>query len=135
MKWVGNIPAGESMNYTSKGCFIGRPRPNITRPGQSVDDLEKAGLVGVYEQDIVKIDLNYGPGTLIDASRQPPVPVTGSVDIGPSVKAIAKAYENYCKPESTLDNRIKECKKEQNNPKKYRARWTGTGYVYERTDE
>jgi hypothetical protein len=101
---------------------IGRPKP---AGNMSIDEMEKLGLVGVYD-----------PSDDIDLGRT--LQCTGSivVDLGPNpfenmdLGKIVKSME--IEPESTLDDRIKEV--EQQKRKNYRARWTGTKYTYEPID-
>lgn len=147
MKWISNILTKEIPAYTIRGFLIGRPQPH---PGSrnSIDDMERNGYAGVYEPDpdprfIVTmygpngpVNVNIGPGQQIDASRNPPAPVTVDIDFelaklnDEELGKIIKSVE--AEPESDLDNRIKECQRAK--PAKYRARWTGTKYVYEPLD-
>jgi hypothetical protein len=126
MKWVGNVPVRDSTNYTTKGCFIGRPHANPAF-GSSVDDLEKQGLVGVYEPDQTSGNGFLGHWVhVVNPDGSP-----GVVDIGPGQNPCTEVAlsDPTAGPSSNIDDRIKEV--QQAKPKNFRARWNGTKYVYE----
>jgi len=116
MKWITNITIQEVPNYTSKGMMVGRPRASGP---MSVDDMEKLGLVGVYE------DPSSGNGSLGYLIN--PYKSHGLIDIGGPPPVGPNPFKDEL--ESTLDDRIKEVQRAK--PAKYRARWTGTKYVYD----
>jgi hypothetical protein len=115
MNFICNTVPSQVSVYISKGWVIGRPRPE---GGKSVSELERDGLVGVYD-----------PSDSMDLNKT--LRCSGSIvlNLGPN------PFDNMeVEPESTLDDRIKETQRDLKNPAKYRARWTGTKYVYESID-
>lgn len=111
MFWITNILAHHSESltgYISRGMVMGRPRP---RQGMqdTVESLEKDGWIGVYDPN--KLDT---------------MPVAVGIDLG-RLMTITSERE----PKSNIDNGIKKIQQDLKNPAKYRARWTGTRYVYE----
>jgi len=117
MKWHSNIKVSDVPIYTSRGMIIGRPYA-APAYGFTTDDLEKQGLVGVYDQEQV-------------------LQCSGSIEAEFELIALDKIVKSMEPPESDLDDRIKETQRASpaKNPAKYRARWVGTRYVYDRIDE
>lgn len=120
MKWYCNIKANLIPGVLNRGYILGRPDPVTEKQPCTVEDMERDGWIGVYDPNVGDIFLN---GKRIGGWQ--------AISTNPCAEVDLPKNE----PVSDIDNRIKELQNEQKNPKKYRARWTGTRYVYERIEQ
>jgi hypothetical protein len=116
-----NIKAQSIPSVLNKGYALGRPSTITEKSNLTVEDMENDGWIGVYDPQQVEVQ---------------PMTVNGSVTVsinGNAIKSIREQLLNGIKqPTSDIDARIKEVQKAK--PSKYRARWTGTKYIYEPLD-
>ena len=135
MKWVANSKDPvKILDAIKQGLVMGRPQPEGTCTREM---LEAVGWFGFYDPYAIEsrpMTVGGSVSIMIDGN-QIKEQLNGAGFLGP-IKGIGlslrEALLNGTKePTSDLDDRIKELKKDKNNPKKYRARWTGTKYVYD----
>jgi len=136
MKWIANSKDPvKILDAIKQGLVMGRPQPEgpVTR-----EMLEAAGWFGFYDPNVIE---TQPISIVLDLSNNKIKQQLNGAGFLGHIKAhgpsLREALLNGTKePTSDLDDRIKEAQRAlpAKNPTKYRARWAGTRYVYERID-